>query len=82
MVHLLNINNNLELISNPEAIQSSYKLEKSCKDHAFASKTLADKVYLVSYLEYPEEYYAEHKPILITLQLNKPMRIPKIQIKH
>jgi endonuclease/exonuclease/phosphatase (EEP) superfamily protein YafD len=44
MVHLLNINNNLELISDPEAIQSSYKLAKSCIDHAFASKILADKV--------------------------------------
>jgi hypothetical protein len=30
MLHLFNINNNLELISNPDAIQSSYRLGKSC----------------------------------------------------
>lgn len=82
MEHLLNINNNLELSSNPDAIQSSYRLGKSCTDHALATKTLADKVYSIIYLDYPEEYYTDHKPILVTLQLNKPMGKPITQIKH
>jgi hypothetical protein len=82
MEHILNINNNLELISNPDTIQSSCRLGKSCIDLALVTKTIADNFYSISYLDYPEEFYTGHKPILITLQMNKPMGKPITQIMH
>jgi hypothetical protein len=72
----------MERNSNPEAIQSSYKLGRACIDHALAIETLAINVYSVNHLEYPEEKYTDCKLILITVQLNKPMRTPITQIKH
>ena len=76
ILQLMNNTCNLELVSDPEAISSTYRLGKNCIDHVLASSSIASNISSIEYLEYPDEYYINHTPIMITLQLNKPTRIP------
>jgi endonuclease/exonuclease/phosphatase family metal-dependent hydrolase len=60
---------NLELISNSDTIRTSYKMGKSCIDHALASNQLATKVISVEYRGYPDDYFTDHTPKLLILIL-------------
>jgi hypothetical protein len=78
----MNIDYNLELVSNPKAILSANMLGKTCIDHVLDSSSIAAKISSIKYLEYPEECYTYHTSIMITLKLNKPTGIPPIWRRH
>ena len=78
----MNIDCNLELVSNLKAILSAYKLGKTCVDHILDSSLIAAKISSIKYLEYPEECYTYHTSIMIALKLNKPTEIPPIWRRH
>ena len=79
---LMNSNVNLEVVSDPEAITSTYRLGSSCIDHVLASSTIASNITSIEYLQYPNEYYTDHTPILITLKINSKIRIPSSRYKQ
>ena len=73
---LMNSNVNLEVFSDPEAIASTYRLGSNCIDHVLASSTIASNITSIEYLQYPNECYTDHTPILITIKTNTRTSMP------
>ena len=61
---------NLELVNNIENIGTTYRHGRSCIDHVLASSTIATKIISIEYKDYPEDYYTDHTPILLHLNID------------
>ena len=61
---------NLELVNNIENTGTTYRHGRSCIDHVFASRTIATKIISIEYQDYPEDYYTDHTPIFLQLNLD------------
>ena len=72
----MNNNVNLEVVSDPEAIMSTYRLGSNYIDNVLASSTIASNINSIEYLKYPDKYYTDYTPILITIQINTITRMP------
>jgi hypothetical protein len=73
--HLFRINDTTGIVS--------YRHGTKCLDHVFASHKLSEAVTKLHYEEYPSDYYSDHRPIFIQLDIKalqsslKPPQEPK-----
>jgi Reverse transcriptase (RNA-dependent DNA polymerase) len=58
---------NLELISEPDQIITSYRHGSKCINHVLGSSNIADMIASVQYEDYSSEYYTDHTPITIRI---------------
>jgi hypothetical protein len=61
---------NLEVISHASNGFSSYKQGKKCIDHILGSVKIAQAVTLMCYEDYPAEYYSDHTPMFLQINLD------------
>ena len=56
---------------NKEQPQASYSRGKTCIDHMFISPNTLQRITGVKYVQYPEEFDTDHKPMEIILSIEK-----------
>jgi endonuclease/exonuclease/phosphatase family metal-dependent hydrolase len=61
---------NLEVISHASNGFSSYKQGTKCIDHILGSVIIAQAVTLMRFEDYPAEYYSDHTPMFLQINLD------------